>query len=107
MAGKWPSKLNPIPLKSSNLLDAHLHSPQVFYVCAEWRGRDGFNYVKDSYVEEKSGLLCVALKGWRRIDGEKFSETSSDQYWSAVGYKILELQRENNLFSILKELRIE
>ena len=35
VAGKWPSKLNPIPLNSSNLVVSHLHLPRIFYTCAE------------------------------------------------------------------------
>lgn len=62
-------------------------------MCAEWQGRNGFSCVKDSYVEGKSGLLCVSLKGGKRINGLAFIEISSDQYWSTGGYKALRLQR--------------
>ena len=55
----------------TNVLGTHLHAPQVFHMCAEWQGKDGFNYVKDFYGGGwwgNSGLLCVVLKGWRGIN---------------------------------------
>lgn len=53
VAGIWPSKHSLIQLKS-NLSDTHLHSPQVFQMCARRQGKNGFRYAGDSHVEEKS-----------------------------------------------------
>lgn len=47
-----------------NLLGSHLHAPQVFHMHAEWQGKDGFIYVKDSYVGGKKFRLVVcSLQG--------------------------------------------
>lgn len=61
-------------------------------MCAERRGRDGFNYVEDSHGKEIRRVPC-SPQGWKRIDGWKFSEMRSNQCWSTVGCEVLGLQR--------------
>lgn len=44
-------------------------TPSVSYACAEWQGKDGFIYVKDSYVGEKKFRLVVcSLQGFGGIN---------------------------------------
>lgn len=69
VAGKRPSKLSPIPWKSSNLLAGHLHLPEVL-LCAQ-SGRGEMASVKwRTLLERKSDVFRVALRAGKELMGE-------------------------------------